>query len=79
MQSILFVDASEEMRPARVDARRGRLRRVRTPRSTACLTHSQASAPAVIMFSLFGRPDTAIDPQPPALAADAARHRLDRR
>ena len=58
MQSILLVDASEEMRPlaAALDEAGFVTAHASIDR---VLDESQAHAPAVILFSLLGRPDTA--------------------
>ena len=58
MQSILLVDASEEMRPlaAALDEAGFVTAHASIDR---VLDESQARAPAVILFSLLGRPDTA--------------------
>jgi two-component system alkaline phosphatase synthesis response regulator PhoP len=57
MQSILLVDASEEMRPIAESLEEAGFA-VLHAQMERVLDESQAGAPAVIMFSLLGRPDT---------------------
>jgi DNA-binding response OmpR family regulator len=58
VQSILLVDASEEMRPIASALEEAGFSVSHSPLERV-LDESQAGAPAVILFSLFGRPDTA--------------------
>lgn len=57
MHSILLVDASEEMRPLAAALDEAGFVTSHAPMDRA-LDESQAGSPAVILFSLLGRPDT---------------------
>lgn len=57
MHNILLVDASEEMRPLAVTLEEAGFAVAHAPMGRV-LDDSQADAPAVIVFNLFGRPDT---------------------
>jgi two-component system alkaline phosphatase synthesis response regulator PhoP len=57
VRSILLVDASEEMRPVAATLEEAGFAVSHAPLDRV-LDESQAGTPAVIMFSLFGRPDT---------------------
>ena len=57
MHGILIVDASEEMRPLAASLDEAGFVTSHAPMDRV-LDESQTNAPAVILFSLFGRPDT---------------------